>query len=101
MKNLERRIQKIEERVPQLPCPNPEHERIRIFMYGVTPEQDRDNDDLIESIENCDNCKAKASQSTGPAIIKFRSFATDDGGIPKNLPARERTQEVAFMIRGE
>jgi hypothetical protein len=50
MKSLERRIQKIETLPPQLPCPNPEHATLRIFMYGVTPEQDRGNDELIETI---------------------------------------------------
>jgi hypothetical protein len=69
MKNLERRVQKIEALVPQLSCPNPEHGTLRIFMYGVTPEQDRENDELIKSIRNCEYCKAREATNKGPSIV--------------------------------
>jgi len=78
MKSLERRIQKIEERVPQLLCPNPEQGRAGIFMYGVTPEQNRENDDeIIESIHNCEYCKARETNGE-PLIMILRTLAQSD-----------------------
>ena len=94
MKSLERRIRKIEALLPQLPCPNPQHQTLRIFLYGVTQDQDRKNDELIQSIENCLYCKVSAATSKGPSIIKFGTFARGDSGITKNPRAPERMQEI-------
>jgi hypothetical protein len=96
MKSLERRIQKIEELLPQLPCPNPEHAALRIFVYGVTPEQDRQNDELVESIKNCEYCKAREATSKGPSIIKFGRFANSNADAPPTPPAQR--PNVQFII---
>jgi len=96
MKSLERRIQKIEELLPQLPCPNREHGSLRILMYGVTPEQDRENDDMIESIENCGYCKAREARNKEPSILMFRTFARGQHDIPENLAAPPRGVNFTF-----
>jgi hypothetical protein len=75
MKSLERRIRNIEAQViPQLPCPVPGHDSLRIFTYGITPEQDRENDALLESIKQCKYCISKEANGER-MIMMFRTLA--------------------------
>jgi len=87
MKNLERRVQKIEGQMSHLACPNPAHERLWIFIYGVTPEKDRENDELIESIENCEHCNDE--------LIMLVMHGPDHPSSPPVVSPASR-QEVSF-----
>lgn len=57
MNRLEQRVNKLEEAVPGLPCPNPEHRGLGIFIKGESVERDRENDRLIKSLEECEHCR--------------------------------------------
>jgi hypothetical protein len=65
-------------------------------MYGVTPEQDRENDELIESINNCEYCKAREATSKGPSIVMFRMFANSNTDAPPTPPAQQ--PHIQFVI---
>lgn len=56
MRPLERRVMKVEKAMGGLPCDNPEHRALTVFVYGVTPEQDAGNDGLRESLRQCPRC---------------------------------------------
>ena len=56
MNRLEQRVNKLEETVPEMPCPNPEHQGLGIFIKGESEEKDRDVDRLIKSLEECEYC---------------------------------------------
>jgi len=71
MNRLEQRVNKLEEAVPGLPCPNPEHRRLGIFLYGQSAEQDRENDRLIKSLDDCEHC-SKDQGGPGPKMIIIR-----------------------------
>ena len=98
MKRLERRIQKIEALLPEMPCPNSNHEELRILMFGVTPEQDRENDALIESVKNCEYCKVRAATGNGPSVIMFRTFAKGSAAAPDKPVAPQQRERVKFVL---
>jgi hypothetical protein len=58
MKAIERRIEKLEAKLPSLPCKKPGHDQLFIFVkrYG---EDDTEVDAKIEEIRNCRRCKDK------------------------------------------
>ena len=56
---LEQRVNKLEETVPDMPCPNPEHEGLFVFIKGESEEKDREVDRLIKSLDECEHCRGK------------------------------------------
>lgn len=57
MNSIERRIHKLESELPRLPCSNPEHREISLFVYGIGEEQDLENDGRLESMRQCERCR--------------------------------------------
>ena len=56
---LEQRVNKLEETVPDMPCPNPEHEGLFVFIKGESEEKDCEVDRLIKSLDECEHCRGK------------------------------------------
>ncbi len=56
---LEQRVNKLEETVPDMPCPNPEHEGLFVFIKGESEEKDREVDRLIKPLEECEHCRGQ------------------------------------------
>jgi hypothetical protein len=57
--SLDKRLRQLERKVPDSPCPIPEHNRAFIFIENVSEEQDAANQALIASIDACPRCKGK------------------------------------------
>jgi hypothetical protein len=57
--SLDKRLRQLERKVPDLPCPIPEHKTAFLFIQGMSDERDAANDALIASIDACARCQGK------------------------------------------
>lgn len=100
MKTIERRIEKLEARLPGLPCKKPGHDRLFIFIkrYG---QDSSEVDTQIANIRQCARCKDKlvvvlqhfagASQEAQDAESSPINFSFETRSEPAIHQAQERT----------
>jgi hypothetical protein len=86
---LEKRINKLEKAMPGRPCRKKEHSKFQVFIYGMTPERDRENDRIIESIRQCKQCGQRE-------IVTFNHFGSYQPQIQPE-PEPQFTLNISFV----
>lgn len=84
---LEKRINKLEKALPAVPCRKKEHKTL-MFAYGITPQRDRENDRIIDSIRQCQHCGQRQ-------IVTFNHFGSYQPQI-QSEPEPQFTINISF-----
>lgn len=76
MKAIERRIEKLDQQIAQLPCTKPGHDTMFLFWIGEEPSAE--NEALFKAIRECKNC-----QNQDKLRVSFMKF----GKVTESEPA--------------